>query len=64
MPKFKVYFQIYGKKMVATVDAATAKEARLMILEKLQIDLVEKLEEQKPPSDEDMLQGLKDIFGF
>lgn len=58
MPKFKVYFQIYGKKMVATVDAATAKEARLMILEKLQIDLVERIDEL-----DDFPNIFKEIFG-
>jgi hypothetical protein len=58
MPKFKVYFQIYGRKLKATVEAKSETEARLKVVEKLQIDLVERIDEL-----DDFPNIFKEIFG-
>lgn len=55
MKKFKVYFELYGKKMVSTVEADTEAEARAEIRYRIKFHKVEEVKE--------IPDFLKDIFG-
>lgn len=38
MAKYKVYFEIYGKKMKTTIEAETAQKAKDLIRSKIQFN--------------------------
>lgn len=42
MRNYKVYFEIYGKKMITTVLAETPDKAKTIVISKLKIVKVEK----------------------
>lgn len=51
--RYKVYFEIYGKKMVATVTADAEWEAKEFIRERIRFDKIEKIDDDG-----------RDIFGL
>jgi len=55
--KYKVYFQICGKKLVKSVNADNQQDARNKILQELKIDKV-------TIDENDTIDFLSDIFGF
>lgn len=55
--KFKVYFEIYGKKMMTVVDADAAAHAAEKVRAKLKIDKVTPVIEHP-----DVFEELKQIF--
>ena len=58
MAKYKVYFEIYGKKMKTTVEAKSAEHAKELIRSKIQFNHIEF-------EDSDELDFMKDFFkGF
>ena len=52
MKKYNVYFEIYGKKMKATVEAENQDSAREMIRSKIDFHKVQEVYETKFKSDE------------
>jgi ribosome-binding factor A len=58
MAKYKVYFEIYGKKMKTTVEAKTAEHAKELIRSKIQFNHI-------ALEDSDELDFMKSFFkGF
>lgn len=57
MNKYRLYFDIYGKKMKTTIEARSLSDAKDKLIRKLHILKVEKVEE-------DPVDHLKSIFGF
>jgi hypothetical protein len=57
MKEFKVYFEIFGKKMVTEVEANSAAEARQKVIDKM---IFHKVVMQ----DGDTLDNLKKMFGM
>lgn len=45
MKKFKVYFELYGKKMVSTIEADTEADARAEIRYRIKFHKVEEVKE-------------------
>lgn len=45
--KYKVYFEVYGRKMVTTIEADTQGEAVAKVKDKLRINKVEPILEDK-----------------
>lgn len=70
MAKYKVYFEIYGKKMKTTVEAKTAEQAKELIRNKIQfnhiaLDDLGKLEDFDFLKDESAINMMKDFLkGF
>jgi hypothetical protein len=60
MKEFKVYFEIYGKKMMAVIEANSAAEAKRKVLDKV---IFHKVVEQNDDGD-DMVNHLKSLFGL
>ena len=56
MNTYKIYFQIYGRKMVARVTANSPEEARQIILGKVQFD--------KVVCEDDPVEELKEMLGM
>ena len=56
MKLYKVFFQIYGRKMVAKVMANSPEEARQIILGKVQFD--------KIVCEDDPVEELKEMLGM
>lgn len=56
MAKYKVYFQIYGRKMVVVVEAMSEAEAVRQVREKLEIHKVERIDSE--------LTTLFDVLGI
>lgn len=54
--KFKVYFDVYGRKMMTTVEADTAAQAAQKVRDKLKIDKVD------PIGEPDLPDVFKQIF--
>ena len=52
--KYTVYFEIYGKRMKTTVEAATAAQAAQIVRDRLRIIKVE----------DDTLEKLKSVLGM
>lgn len=62
---YKVYFEIFGKKMVKQVDADSVYGAiRKIESEKFIIHKTEEVENVAPNPDEDMLGFIKDFLGI
>lgn len=57
MKAYKVYFEFFGKKMKTEVNASSEIDARQKVRDKLNFLKVES-------SDDEMFEGLKDIFGM
>lgn len=49
MPKYKVYFELYGKKMVKTIDAEAIELAKIKVKESI---IFHKIEGDKSEFDE------------
>lgn len=58
MANFKVYFEIYNKKLCATVDAVSEHEAKEVLKSKI---VFHKIEEQKETLS-DLEKKFEDIF--
>ena len=72
MPKYKVFFQIYGNKMCKEVEAKDKYAAEKMIQNELMIDEVRKMDNEPEPKEEPFdggfgdrnpLDVFKDLFG-
>jgi hypothetical protein len=68
MPKYKVFFQLYGNKMCKEVDAMDRYEAENMIRDELVIDETRKMDDEpevKPTinSTNDAVDMLNGLFG-
>ncbi len=62
MSKYKVKFEIYGKKLVATVEAESHYRAELAVRNRLNIISTDKIEE--PIADNEMVDRLRNIFNM
>lgn len=64
MKKYRVYFELYGKKLVTEVSALSEERAKQIIKDKIVFHKVEDL--SNPPTDPfgDDVDFLKDMFGF
>ena len=65
--KYKVYFEIYGKKLCATVDARSEQEAKDKVLGRLvfhKVVLQEEYFEEESIFSNAELERLKKIFGI
>ena len=60
MNEYRIYFEIYGKKMKTTIQARSLSEAKDNLKSKLKILKVEKL----PNFTDQLPQEFKDIFGI
>lgn len=49
--KYKVYFEIYGKKMVATVEADAEWQAKEKVINKINFHKIEKATDENVDSD-------------
>jgi hypothetical protein len=58
MKKYKVYFEIYGKKWVTTVEAKHEIHAKGKIFDKIKFHLIEEKAPKAPPSN-----PFEEIFG-
>jgi len=45
--KYDIYFSIYGKKLKATIEASSQKEAEYLLRGKIKIEKIEESSEQK-----------------
>lgn len=45
--KYKVWFEIYGKKMLSIVEANDPEDAKAAVKSKIQIHKIEKIEEPR-----------------
>jgi hypothetical protein len=61
MAQYKVYFEIYGKKMVTTVEADSIEQAKYTVLCNVRFLKVESI--HIPKNDIDLPEGWNDIFG-
>lgn len=57
--KYKIYFQLFGRKMVTVIEANTKAEAVTILRGKLEIDLIKDI----TPED-DLMGELKSIFNI
>jgi len=57
MMRYKVYFQICGKKMVKSINADNQQDAQNKILEELKIDKI-------MIDENDAVEFLSNMFGF
>lgn len=64
MKEYNVYFEIYGKKLKTTVVARDAQDARRVVMSRIIWDKVEEVEKPAPPTGDEMLNTLKNIFGI
>ncbi len=60
--KFKVYFEIYGKKMLATIEARNATEAKEEIKNRIEFHRIEEVPEET--IFDNSLEYLKNIMGL
>ena len=60
--KFKVYFEIYGKKMCSTVKARNATEVKEQVKNRIEFHRIEEVPEGT--IFDDSLEYLKDIMGL
>ena len=59
--KYKIYFDLFGKKMLTTIEADSIAEAELKLRSKIKIHKVEpKLDGSNPF--QDMADSISDIF--
>lgn len=63
MNEYRIYFEIYGKKLKTTIQARNETEARDKVKSKLNILKVEKIQEP-PKTNDEGVQKLWDFFGF
>ena len=61
MKKFKVYFEIFGKKMKTSITANSREEAKQLLMKKIIFHKVE-LDEDFKFQDDDVLDFLKGTF--
>ena len=61
--KYKVYFELFGKKMQTEIYAKSEIHAKEIIECKIIFHKIEEVKEPVP-SDESMLNTLKDLFGM
>lgn len=61
MAQYKVYFEIYGKKMVTTVESDSIEQAKYTVLCNIRFPKVESI--NVPREDIDLPEGWNDIFG-
>ncbi len=61
MAKYKVYFEIYGKKMKTTVDAKTAEHAKELIRSKIQFNHIA---EDHDVNIDDVFQNLLNVLKY
>jgi hypothetical protein len=61
MKKFKVYFEIFGKKMKTSITANSREEAKQLLMKKIIFHKVE-LDEDFKLQDDDVLDFLKGAF--
>lgn len=70
MSKYKIYFEIYKKKMVAEIDADSEYNAKEQIMDKIIFHKIEctKFEPKEKSNldfnNNEMFDSLKNIFGF
>lgn len=60
---YKVYFQLYGKKFKAAIQANSPAEAREIVKNNIQFDKVVKMQDYVNENDP-TVQHLKNIFGI
>ena len=60
MNEYRIYFEIYGKKMKTTIQARSLSDAKDKLKSKLKILKVEKL----PNFTDELAQEFKDFFGI
>lgn len=58
MKKFRVYFEVYGKKMVTTVEAATSDEAKNAVYQKIIFHDVKCV----PETEKDLVNRIEDTL--
>lgn len=59
---YKVYFQLYGKKMKINIDADTQEEAKQKIKDSIIFDKIVFVNDNI--NDNDIFENLKNIFGI
>jgi len=59
MAKYKVYFEIYGKKLKTTVEAKTAEQAKGLIRNKIQFNHIA---EEDDVNIDDIFQNLLNVL--
>ena len=67
MAKYKVYFEIYGKKMKTTVEAKTAEKAKELIRNKIEFNHIalEEPDEFRFMENEETIKQMRDFLnGF
>lgn len=58
--KYKVWFEIYGKKMLAEVEANNPGDAKATIKSKIQFHKIEKIEELR----DNVVENLMNMFNI
>ena len=58
--KYKLYFEIYGKKMQCIIEANNENDAEYKLRGKIKVLKTEKIIEEN----DDMLNNIKDLFGM
>jgi hypothetical protein len=73
MKPYTFYFEIYGKLLRCTVDAYNSEDAYAIALRRIQKQVIANINQVQPkqaqpkknaPSDQDILNKMKDIFGM
>lgn len=61
---YKVYFQLYGKKMKINIDADTQEEAKQKIKDSIIFDKIVQVNDNITDNDNDVFKNLKNIMGI
>jgi hypothetical protein len=63
---YKVYFQLYGKKMKASVIASSPEEAKEMVINEIEFDkvVVVNVIENDVKNNDPTVEHLKNMFGL
>lgn len=62
MPTFFVYVEFYGKKLKIELEADNEFRADNLVRSKIHILKIE--QKKEPPSDDEVVQSLKNLFGI
>jgi hypothetical protein len=62
MKQFKVFFELYGKKMQCTIECKSKSDIFDCIASKINIHKIEEVSEQE--AYREALDPIKDLFGF
>ena len=65
MKEYKVYYEIFSKKMMSTVKAYNAEDAALIVRKNLVIIKADPIEPEETPLSEDpAINMLRNLFGM